>query len=150
MNAPTRDRERHARRIARSLDHDLDFTPWWPSQRASSLVIRPATGLHRVDFDDAIFVAILGLTPIAWIHVAIVTLLESPRHAEIRGLIVTATLRGRGIGEQLVSHAEQWARERGVTRIRVRSNILRERTHAFYERLGYTVTKSQKTFDKRF
>jgi GNAT superfamily N-acetyltransferase len=98
--------------------------------------------------DDAVFVAVLGLTPVAWIHVAVVTLLESPRHAEIRGLVVTSALRSRGIGEQLVAVAEEWARARGVTRIRVRSNTLRERTHAFYERLGYTVTKTQKAFDK--
>ena len=37
---------------------------------------------------------------------------------------------------------------RGLSRMRVRSNSLRERTHAFYERLGYRVTKSQKAFDK--
>lgn len=98
--------------------------------------------------DDAVFVAILGLTPVAWIHVAIVTLLESPRHAEIRGLVVTASLRARGLGAQLVARAEEWARERGAPRMRVRSNAVRERTHAFYERLGYSVTKSQKVFDK--
>ena len=98
---------------------------------------------------DGVFAAILGETPVAWIHVTIVTLLESARHAEIRGLIVTTPLRSRGIGEQLVAYAEQWARDRGVTRIRVRSNALRERTHAFYERLGYTTAKTQKVFDKK-
>ena len=99
--------------------------------------------------NDAIFVAVLGLTPVAWIHVALVTLLEAPLHAEIRGLIVTASLRSFGLGAQLVASAEEWARSRGVTRIRVRSNVVRERTHAFYERLGYTTTKAQKVFDKQ-
>ena len=98
--------------------------------------------------NDAVFVAVLGLTPVAWIHVTLVTLLESARHAEIRGLVVTAALRTCGIGAQLVAHAEGWAREQGVARIRVRSNALRERTHAFYERLGYVVAKTQKVFDK--
>lgn len=98
--------------------------------------------------NDAVLVAVLGLTPVAWIHVTLVTLLESPRHAEIRGLVVTEALRTRGIGAQLVAHAEAWAREHGVARIRVRSNALRERTHTFYERLGYRTTKSQKVFDK--
>jgi len=98
--------------------------------------------------NDAIFVAVLGLAPVAWIHVGLVTLLESPRHAEIRGLVVTASLRSYGIGAELVAVAEDWARTHGVSRIRVRSNLVRERTHAFYERLGYTTTKSQKVFDK--
>jgi GNAT superfamily N-acetyltransferase len=101
-----------------------------------------------VSSEDAVFVAVLGLTPVAWIHVTLVTLLESARHAEIRGLVVTAALRAHGIGAQLVEHAEGWARERGVSRIRVRSNAMRERTHAFYERLGYGVVKTQKVFDK--
>lgn len=100
--------------------------------------------------DDAVLVAVLGEGAVAWIHVAIVSLVEAPRLAEIRGLAVTSALRSRGIGEQLVRRAEDWARARGVSRIRVRSNVVRERTHAFYERLGYTVTKSQKVFDKNF
>ena len=109
------------------------------SQRIAALASSP---------DDAVFVAVLGLTPVAWIHVACVTLLESARYAEIRGLVVTSSLRGHGIGAQLVARAEEWARERGVTRIRVRSNALRERTHAFYENRGYKTTKTQRVFDK--
>jgi GNAT superfamily N-acetyltransferase len=98
--------------------------------------------------NDAVLVAVLGETPVGWIHVTLVTLLESPRHAEIRGLVVLSALRSRGIGGSLVQYAESWARTSGVTRIRVRSNAVRERTHAFYERLGYTTTKTQKVFDK--
>ena len=98
--------------------------------------------------NDGVFVAVLGLAPVAWIHVAAVTLLESERHAEIRGLVVTAALRVHGIGAQLVAHAETWARAQGLSRIRVRSNAVREQTHRFYERLGYVVKKTQKVFDK--
>ena len=108
-----------------------------------------AERLAALSSADSVFVAVLGETPVGWIHVAVVTLLESARHAEIRGLIVTSSLRSRGIGEQLVAHAERWARDHGLARIRVRSNVVRERTHAFYERLGYTTTKTQKVFDKK-
>jgi GNAT superfamily N-acetyltransferase len=84
---------------------------------------------------------------IAWIHVSVVETIESGAFAEIRGLVVTAAHRSRGVGARLVAAAEGWARERGLTRIRVRSNMTRERTHAFYERLGYRTTKTQKVFD---
>ncbi|MDQ3282160.1 MAG: GNAT family N-acetyltransferase [Acidobacteriota bacterium] len=84
-----------------------------------------------------------------WIHVALVQSLESAPFAEIRGLVVDEAHRGRGIGQTLVAAAEDWARSRDVNRIRVRSNVKRERTHPFYERLGYATTKSQKVFDKR-
>ncbi len=104
--------------------------------------------LGELTANDAVLVAVLGETQVGWIHVTLVTLLESPRHAEIRGLVVLSALRSRGIGASLVRDAEAWARTHGVTRIRVRSNAVRERTHAFYERLGYTTTKTQKVFDK--
>ena len=43
---------------------------------------------------------------------------------------------------------EAWTAELGVKEIRVRSGIAREWAHAFYERLGYTCIKQQKTFLK--
>ena len=68
--------------------------------------------------------------------------------AEIHGLIVEEEERGGGLGARLVAAAEAWAVERGMTRIRVRSNVARERTRKFYEKHGYTVTKTSNVFDK--
>jgi GNAT superfamily N-acetyltransferase len=98
--------------------------------------------------DDAVFVAVAGVAVVGWVHVGVARPLESHPRGEIRGLIVAAALRSRGIGARLVQKAEQWARSRGLAHIRVRSNVARERTHLFYERLGYTTIKSQKVFDK--
>lgn len=98
--------------------------------------------------EHAILVAADGSDVVAWIQVSVVATIESGAFAEIRGLVVTAARRSRGLGSRLVAAAEEWARERGLSRIRVRSNVNRERTHAFYERLGYRTTKSQKVFDK--
>jgi GNAT superfamily N-acetyltransferase len=102
------------------------------------------TALLATPETDAVFVTDAG-----WIHVALVSSLESAAFAEIRGLVVAETHRGRGMGGELVAAAESWARSRGVARIRVRSNVKRERTHTFYERHGYTTTKSQKVLDKK-
>jgi GNAT superfamily N-acetyltransferase len=44
--------------------------------------------------------------------------------------------------------AEQWARKHGCGAVRLHSNVLRPRAHAFYEGLGYRVTKLQKAFRK--
>ena len=85
---------------------------------------------------------------IAWIQVGMTFSLESGAFAEIRGLVVQESHRSRGVGALLVDAAEQWARARGMSRMRVRSNVIRERTHRFYERLGYVVKKSQKAFEK--
>jgi len=83
-----------------------------------------------------------------WIAVRDDVSLETGPFAEIAGLVVDQASRGRRIGEALVVAAESWARERGHGRMRVRSNVIRERAHRFYERLGYTTTKRQAVFDK--
>ena len=44
--------------------------------------------------------------------------------------------------------AEAWARKQGCGSVRLHSNVLRARAHAFYERLGYRLTKLQKAFRK--
>ncbi|HEX7709139.1 MAG TPA: GNAT family N-acetyltransferase [Thermoanaerobaculia bacterium] len=97
---------------------------------------------------DAVFVAETDGHVIGWIHIARIDSLENDPAAEIRGLIVTEALRGRRIGASLVAAAEQWALNQRLARVRVRSNVTRERTHAFYERLGYVTSKSQKVFDR--
>lgn len=98
--------------------------------------------------EHALVVATVHEEVAAWIQVSLVATIESGTFAEIRGLVVSSTHRSLGIGALLVSAAEDWARARGMTRIRVRSNVVRERTHAFYERLGYLVRKEQKVFEK--
>jgi len=83
-----------------------------------------------------------------WIEVMIVEALASDPFAEIHALIVDEEERGLGLGARLVAAAEAWAVERGLSRVRVRSNVARERTRRFYEKRGYTVTKTQHVFDK--
>jgi GNAT superfamily N-acetyltransferase len=98
--------------------------------------------------EHGVLVAVTGGAVVGWINVSIVTALESGAFAEIRGLIVTESQRGKGIGERLVSAGEAWAVARGMRRMRVRTNVLRERTHTFYERAGYAGAKTQRVFDK--
>ena len=107
-----------------------------------------ARRLAALDDRDAVFVAEHDGACVAWIQVSIVESLESRRFAEIRGLVVGEAQRGGGIGAALVAAAEEWARSRDCPRVRVRSNVVRERTHRFYERLGYHAVKSQKVFEK--
>ena len=104
--------------------------------------------LAALDDRDAVFVAEQDGGCAGWIQISVVETLESSRFAEIRGLVVTEGQRGGGVGAALVAAAEEWARGKSCPRVRVRSNVVRERTHRFYERLGYRVVKSQKVFDK--
>jgi GNAT superfamily N-acetyltransferase len=95
-----------------------------------------------------VLVAEEGAAVVAWIHVYGIHTLESDAHAEIGGLVVDAAHRGRQIGKALVAAAEEWAIQAGYRDIRVRSNVIRERTHRFYEREGYAIVKRQAAFVK--
>jgi GNAT superfamily N-acetyltransferase len=85
----------------------------------------------------------------AWIHVALHRSLEDDPYAVILGLVVAEALRGGGIGARLVAEAEWWAREQGLPLVRVRSNVLRERTHRFYLDAGYALAKTSHLFVKK-
>ena len=61
---------------------------------------------------------------------------------------VDEMVRSRGIGKVLLEAAQDWARRMGCIAIAVRSNIVRDRAHAFYESNGFELTKSQKVFSK--
>ena len=87
-------------------------------------------------------------TVVGWVHVQVTYLLESDPRAEIWGLVVSEKSRGTGVGRRLVEAAEEWAGMLGMDVVVVRSNQLRLETRAFYEHLGYQVTKTQNAFRK--
>ena len=86
--------------------------------------------------------------PLGVAHLQRMTLLEADGYAQLLALVVDEANRGAGLGARLVAAGEAWARVQGCTTLTVRSNVIRTRTHVFYERLGYTRIKSQHTFKK--
>jgi GNAT superfamily N-acetyltransferase len=85
---------------------------------------------------------------IGWLHVSKEPLLESEMRAEVNGLVVADGQRSLGAGARLLAAAEDWARKHGCKGMSVRSNVIRERAHKFYERNGYEHYKTQKSFRK--
>ena len=100
---------------------------------------------HR---DHALLVAEAPAGLAGWIQVSVSRIFEAPSSAEIAGLVVDESRRGEGVGPLLLRAAEEWARGRGCAAIRVRSNVMRERAHRFYEREGYGRIKVQQVFEK--
>jgi GNAT superfamily N-acetyltransferase len=84
---------------------------------------------------------------VGWMHVGVAHTLDSDPFAEIVGLVVADRARGQGVGAALVDAAKAWARDRGLGRLRVRSNVVRERAHRFYEHQGFALKKTQRVFD---
>ena len=85
---------------------------------------------------------------IGWVHVSWQPLLEVEIRAEVNGLVVDERLRSGGAGARLLAAAEEWARKHGCKGMSVRSNVIRERAHKFYEQNGYEHYKTQKSFRK--
>ena len=109
-------------------------SPAETAERLRGLASRP---------EDAVLVAAVDGELGGWIHVSAMYSLEMEPCAQILGLVVDASRRGGGIGAALVEAAAEWAAGHGFRSLRVRSNVIRERAHAFYERLGFARTKSQ-------
>jgi len=126
---------------AAALSGELGYPADAASVRARFAMLdgRPEHGLLVAEDAGAV---------VGWVHVHDGWTLESGRMAELLGLVVGEARRGAGVGRALVAEAERWAAARGCTRLRVRSNVTRERTHRFYEGLGYRRVKSQQVFDK--
>ncbi len=94
-----------------------------------------------------VFVYELAGRVVAWMQLREAATLESGLCVEIIGLVVDESARSGGIGSTMVDFAKTWARERGHARLRVRTNQTRTRTHEFYERKGFTLTKVQRVYD---
>jgi GNAT superfamily N-acetyltransferase len=100
--------------------------------------------------EAAVFVAELETGEIAgWIAVFVYRTVEAEARAEVSGLVVDERFRSQRVGEHLLARAEAWARENGCHAMGLRSNVIRDRAHAFYERHGYAHVKTQKAFRKQ-
>ncbi|MGH8216749.1 MAG: GNAT family N-acetyltransferase [Rhodanobacteraceae bacterium] len=75
-------------------------------------------------------------------------LVHDPR-VMLAGLVVAEGSRNHGVGVALLRAVEAWSREHGADELIVRSNVLRERAHRFYQREGYVEKKRQAMFLKR-
>ncbi len=130
-----------AARIA-MLSTELGY-PATPSEMKSRLVrLKPAS-------DNAVFVAESDQREVVgWLHVSVTRLLEVPLRAEVNGLIVSEAHRSKGAGAELLQAGERWARSKKCAGMSVRSNVIRERAHKFYERHGFEHYKTQKAFHK--
>ena len=98
---------------------------------------------------NGIFVALNNAqTVIGWMHVHVVDRLEVGRYADIGGIVVAETMRGRGAGRALMLCAETWAREQGFDRVKLSSGAHRADAHAFYEHIGYRNIRTSYRFEK--
>jgi GNAT superfamily N-acetyltransferase len=93
--------------------------------------------------EQGTFVAEVDGGAAGWLHAQAQHTLETGSYVEIVGLVVAAEARRHGIGRSLVHRAQGWTRELGYERLLVRTNVLREGAHEFYDALGFRRKKTQ-------
>ncbi len=136
-----RARASDAPRLA-ELSGQLGYPTTTPEMTKRLRKLKPAS-------QNALFVAespVAGV--VGWTHVSVTHLVEVGTRAELNGLIVAEEQRSLGAGACLLEAAEDWARKHGCPSMSVRSNVIRERAHKFYDRQGYEHYKTQKAFRK--
>ena len=137
-------------RLLESTDADAvsALLPDLGYQATPGQVARRLAGIREWPDQEA-FVADVDGAIVGMCHVQGVRMLNSEGYAEIQALVVSAACQGQGIGRKLVAHACEWAFARGYERVRLRSNVVREAAHAFYEHLGFEKSKASYAFERR-
>jgi GNAT superfamily N-acetyltransferase len=98
--------------------------------------------------DQRVFVAEVNGALVGWVHAIFAEYFESGAFVLIGGLVVDKNHRRQGIAGMLMASAEEWARERGCSIVRLSSSSTRTQAHRFYEGIGYEHIKTQYSFIK--
>ncbi len=94
-----------------------------------------------------IFIATIENAVIGWLHGFYLPRLTSEPFAEIAAMVVNEGHRNMGIGKLLIEATKNWAKEKGINRLRVRCNTQRTDTFQFYHNCGFVEQKEQKVLD---
>lgn len=86
---------------------------------------------------------------IAWTSIEIVDHFYLDKFVELSGFVVDSEFRGQGIGHELMREAERWAASKGLSVLRLKTNVVRTRAHKFYESMGFERVKTQYTYVKK-
>ncbi|SLM13606.1 putative Acetyltransferase, GNAT family [uncultured spirochete] len=86
---------------------------------------------------------------IGWTSIEVVDHFYLDKFAEISGFVVDERFRGQGVGHALMQEAERWTAAHGLSTLRLKTNVVREDAHRFYENLGFERTKTQYTYVKK-
>jgi GNAT superfamily N-acetyltransferase len=95
---------------------------------------------ERMNKDDnyKTFVALLENNVVGVITVVQTMALDyETGYLKINGLAVQENFQGKGIGTKLLKHAENYALEKGLSRLILNSGFQRTKAHDFYESKGF-------------
>lgn len=121
-----------ARLLETLFSQELEFTPDFRKQIAGldMIIGDPSNGVVIVCEAEEEIVGMLTLLPLVSTALGKKVLL-------LEDMIVDPAWRGRGIGSQLLDHAERWAQKHDFGRVSLLTDGDNDAAHHFYERNGF-------------
>ena len=86
---------------------------------------------------DQVFVAERDGTVVGCLHVLVAVDFFGLRHGHVSALATAAAPEGTGVARELMRHAEEWTRGRGLELLTLNMFAENARARAFYERAGF-------------
>jgi ribosomal protein S18 acetylase RimI-like enzyme len=90
---------------------------------------------------EGLFVIDEAGRPRAFLWVGLISTMVSPSVGYVKNLYVDPDLRRAGWGRELLRVAENWARERGATRVELDASTCNPTAVRLYEQAGYRTTR---------
>ncbi len=98
--------------------------------------------------DHQVFIAEKENTIVGYIHLIQSMRIGSIPFVEIAAFIIDESSRSLGVGSSLIHKSERWTSSLGLKDIRIRSNIIRQEAHNFFQKRGFQNIKTQEVFSK--
>lgn len=86
---------------------------------------------------------------VGYAHILHTSYLGLPPSLEVIHLLVSNHFRSKGIGKALMQAVEVEAQKMDVKIVKLSSQLHRSRAHVFYEKLGFTLFKVSKFYEKK-
>ena len=97
---------------------------------------------------EVVFVAENDGVVVGFVHAETYNTLYFSSMVNVQGLAIDSKYKLNGYGKQLMQAVENWARNRGISFIRLNSGKERNNAHEFYRAIGYNNEKEQIRFMK--
>lgn len=97
---------------------------------------------------DWIYVALIDHQPVGLMHLKRQFQIHTPIRLEVIALVVDQKVRSSGVGRRLLQKADAVAKQLELPEIVLHSSQKREKAHAFYEKYGYTRSKTSYWFSR--
>jgi N-acetylglutamate synthase-like GNAT family acetyltransferase len=98
--------------------------------------------------DHQVFIAEKDNMIVGYIHLIHSMRIGSNPFVEIAAFIIDESKRSLGVGSSLIKETEAWATGLNLKDIRIRSNIIRQEAHNFFQNRGFQNIKTQEVFLK--